>query len=168
MYDYELIRSSRRTLSLEIRPGGAVVVRAPLRLSKAQIDRFVAERDPWIRDHIQRQAARPSQEISGAELDELAQKAKELLPGMVERYASAMGLRPAGITITAARTRYGSCSPKNRLCFSCLLMRSPTPAIELVVVHELCHITEKNHGKGFYALLSSVLPDWRERKKLLK
>ena len=39
--------------------------------------------------------------------------------------------------------------------------------MELVVVHELCHIREKNHGPGFYALLERYLPDWRERKKLL-
>ena len=40
-------------------------------------------------------------------------------------------------------------------------------AVELVVVHELCHIVHKNHGSQFYALLESVLPDWRERKQKL-
>ena len=47
-------------------------------------------------------------------------------------------------------------------------MRCPEPAIDLVVVHELCHIQVKNHGPDFYALLEQVLPDWRERKKLLR
>ena len=41
-------------------------------------------------------------------------------------------------------------------------------AVDLVVVHELCHIQVKNHGPDFYALLEQVLPDWRERKKLLR
>ena len=79
-----------------------------------------------------------------------------------------MGLTPTGIKITAARKRYGSCSGKNSLCFSCFLMRCPEEAIDLVVVHELCHIRVKNHSAAFYALLAQYLPDYKERKKLLK
>lgn len=73
-----------------------------------------------------------------------------------------MGLFPTGVRITSARTRYGSCSGKNSLCFSCFLMNCPDAAMDLVVVHELCHIQVKNHGPDFYALLEQVLPDWRE------
>ena len=47
-------------------------------------------------------------------------------------------------------------------------MRCPEEAVELVVVHELCHIREKNHGPRFYALLEQYLPDYRERKNLLR
>lgn len=57
---------------------------------------------------------------------------------------------------------------RNSLCFSCFLMNSPEAAIDLVVVHELCHIRVKNHGPAFYALLERYVPDYRERKKLLK
>ena len=79
-----------------------------------------------------------------------------------------MGVSPTGIKITTARKRYGSCSGKNSLCFSCFLMEYPEEAVDLVVVHELCHIREKNHGPRFYALLEHYLPDYKERKKLLK
>ena len=47
-------------------------------------------------------------------------------------------------------------------------MQQPEAAIDLVVVHELCHIREKNHGPAFYALLARYLPDYKERKKLLR
>ena len=47
-------------------------------------------------------------------------------------------------------------------------MRYPTPAVEYVVVHELAHIRHKNHGKDFYAFIASVLPDYKEREKLLR
>ncbi|MFR7894339.1 MAG: M48 family metallopeptidase [Dysosmobacter sp.] len=40
----------------------------------------------------------------------------------------------------------------------------PEEAVDLVVVHELCHLREMNHGPGFYALLERYLPDWKERK----
>ena len=79
-----------------------------------------------------------------------------------------MGVTPTGLKITTARKRYGSCSGKNSLCFSCFLMRYPEEAIDLVVVHELCHIKVKNHSRDFYALLEQYLPDYKERKKLLK
>ena len=69
---------------------------------------------------------------------------------------------------TAARTRFGSCSGKNRLSFSLYLMAYPETAIEYVVVHELAHIRHHDHSPSFYALIERYMPDWRERMKLLK
>ena len=79
-----------------------------------------------------------------------------------------MGVTPTGLKITTARKRYGSCSGKNSLCFSCFLMQYPDEAVDLVVVHELCHIKVKNHSRDFYTLLEQFLPDYKERRKLLK
>ena len=95
-------------------------------------------------------------------------RARAVLPGKVSHYAGLMGLRPSGITITGARTRFGSCSPKNRLCFSWRLMAYPEEAIDYVVVHELAHIVHRNHGPEFHALVESVLPDHRARRAMLK
>ena len=64
--------------------------------------------------------------------------------------------------------RYGSCSSKNSICYSWRLMEKPGAAIDYVVVHELAHLKHKNHGPGFYACVAGVLPDYRERRKLLK
>ena len=171
MEQYELIRSQRRTLSLEITPECRVLVRAPARLPRETIDDFVLRHADWISRHLERQRRRqlsvpppPTPE----EIASLKEKALEVLPGKVAHWSQLMGVTPAGIKITAARKRYGSCSGKNSLCFSCFLMRCPEEAVDLVVVHELCHILEKNHGPRFYALLERVLPDYRERKKLLQ
>ena len=168
--EFELIRSSRRTLALEITADCRVVVRAPLRASRAHIDEFVANHKQWIETHMARQRARLDNhpEPTEQEREAYIRRAMEELPGKVARYSAEMQLYPTGITITGARKRFGSCSGKNSLCFSCFLMNCPEEAIELVVVHELCHIREKNHGPRFYALLEQYLPDYRERKKLLK
>ena len=167
---YELLRSRRKTLALEITRDCRVLVRAPQRCAKARIDAFVEQHAAWLEKHleIQRQkaAARPPAPTE-AEIEALKAKACEVLPPKVAYWSEKMGLVPTGIKITAARKRYGSCSGKNSLCFSCFLMNCPEEAIELVVVHELCHIREKNHGPRFYALLERYLPDHRERKKLL-
>ena len=166
MINYELIRSRRKTLSLEITKDRRVLVRAPQRAAKKDIDAFVARHEAWIQKHLAAMPP-PPPEPTAEEIAALKAKAAAVLPGKVAYWSAVTGLKPTLIKITTARKRYGSCSGKNSLCFSCFLMNCPEEAIDLVVVHELCHIREKNHGPRFYALLSHYLPDYAERKKLL-
>ena len=171
METYELIRSRRKTLALEITRDCRVLVRAPLRLSQAKIDTFVSSHEAWIQTHLEQQrqrAASTPPPPTPEEIAALKARARAILPEKVAYWSAKMGVRPTGLKITTARKRYGSCSGKNSLCFSCFLMDCPDEAIDLVVVHELCHIREKNHGPRFYALLEQYLPDYKERKKLLK
>lgn len=171
MEPYELIRSRRKTLALEITKDCRVVVRAPLRLSKKQIQAFVERHEDWIAIHLERQRQKAAQQPlppTQEEIEALKARARLELPPKVVFWSEKMGVTPTGFKVTTARKRYGSCSGKNSLCFSCFLMNCPEEAVELVVVHELCHIREKNHGPRFYALLAQYLPDYRERKKLLK
>ena len=170
MEPYELIRSRRKTLALEITGDCRVVVRAPMRMSEKRIQAFVERHEDWIIQHLERQrqkAAAPPPPPTAEEIEAMKARARAELPPKVAFWSDKMGLIPTGFKVTTAKKRYGSCSGKNSLCFSCFLMNCPEEAVELVVVHELCHIREKNHGPGFYALLERYLPDWRERKKLL-
>lgn len=168
--DYTLIRAHRRTLSMKLLPDGALVVRAPLRLPRAQIDAFVAAHEDWVARARARLAAHAAAhpEPTEAERAALLARAREELPARVAYWSGVMGLTPSGVRITSARTRFGSCNAKNGLCFSWRLMAYPPEAIDLVVVHELCHIVHRDHGAGFYALLARYLPDHRERMKLLR
>ena len=171
MEKYELRRSGRKTLSLEITEDCRILVRAPLRVSQAQIDAFVESHAGWIAKHLEpqrRRAASAPPPPTEAEIVMLKDAARAILPEKVAYWSQKMGVTPTGIKITTARRRYGSCSGKNSLCFSCFLMRCPEAAIDLVVVHELCHIKVKNHSAAFYALLAQYLPDHKDRKNLLK
>ena len=159
MNTYELIRSRRKTLALELTREGQLIVRAPLRISRREIDAFVEKHKDWIVRHLPPPDA--------PETQALKTQAQAILPEKVAHWSSIMEVHPTGLRITTARKRYGSCSSKGSLCFSCYLMCCPEEAVELVVVHELCHLREMNHGPGFYALLERYLPDWKERKKLL-
>lgn len=170
METYELIRSRRKTLALEITRDCRVLVRAPLRASQKTIDAFVSGHESWITKHLELQrqrAASAPPPPTEADIQALKAQARAVLPEKVAYWSQVMGLVPTGVKITTARKRYGSCSGKNSLCFSCFLMEKPEAAIDLVVVHELCHIREKNHGPRFYALLAHYLPDYKERRKLL-
>ena len=171
MLQYELIRSRRKTLALEITPYCHVLVRAPLCLAQSRIDAFVESHTDWIALHLRRQQQKAAQippPPTAAEIEALKAKARAILPDKVAFWSKKTGLTPTDLKITTARKRFGSCSGKNSLCFSCFLMRYPEEAIDLVVVHELCHIKVKNHSREFYALLEQTLPDHKERQKLLK
>ena len=168
-YEYTLIRSDRRTLALEITEDARLVIRAPRRCPTAYIQNFVEKKSDWIDSRMekQRQRAENRAQLSEEDISRLISRANREIPPLVERYAAIMGLNPAGVKITKAQRRFGSCSSKNHLCFSYRLMQYPREAIEYVVVHELAHIVHRNHGKSFYALIASILPDYKERDRLL-
>ncbi len=167
---FEVIYSKRKTIALCVRADGSVVVRAPLRTSDKVIRDFVEKNSLWLQKAKKR--AEDKKEIrSTASTEEeklLRQKAKEILPRKVEMYSSLAGVSPERITITGAKTRFGSCSGKNTISFSFYLMRYPEEAIDYVVVHELCHIIHHNHSKEFYKEIEKILPDYKEREKLLR
>ena len=157
--DYEIIRSRRRTVALEVTREGRVLVRAPLRMPQGEIERFVDGHAAWLARVAARQAAHPP--LTEAEVAALRQRAREVLPGKVAHYAAIMGVTPASVKITAARTRFGSCSGKNGICFSLYLMQYPEAAIDYVVVHH-------DHSPAFYDQVARVLPDYKARQRLLK
>ena len=168
--EYTVIRSGRKTLALEVTREGQIIVRAPVRCPQAEITRFVDSHALWLQKALLRQAERRAAhpEPDETRKAQLIALAKAELPGKVAFLAKRMGVEPQGITITGARTRFGSCSGKDRLSFSWRLMDYPEAAVDYVVVHELAHIRQKNHSDKFYAQVAAVLPDWRQREKLLK
>lgn len=172
MIEYELIRSDRKTLGLEITPDLRVVVRAPKRCSKRQIARFVEDHREWIENHMeiqrQRQEKRAAREVTPEREQALRRQAAQVIPERVAHYAPLVGVTPAGVKITSARTRFGSCSGKNSLCFSWRLMQYPPEAVDYVVVHELCHIRHHDHSQRFWQAVAAVMPDYRQRQQLLK
>ena len=167
---YRLIRSARRTVSLEITRDCDILVRAPLQMRHEDIDDFVTRHTHWIALHLAQAKNRAESHPEPTEdaRDTYIARAKILLPEKVAYYGGLMGLNPTGITVTGAKTRFGSCSAKNRLCFSWRLLQYPNAAIDYVVVHELAHILHKNHGRDFYTCVEKILPDYRERQALLK
>lgn len=74
---------------------------------------------------------------------------------------------PKTLTLRDMKSRWGSCSARGRVTLNVRLMHVAPELIDYVIVHELCHLKELNHGKGFYALLGSIMPDWKARRDAL-
>ena len=172
MQDYKIIRSSRKTIAIQVDESGEVIVRAPYFCSRRKIDGFVQSKNEWIIRAQQKQNERTNRlcnaELSVEQIKLLKKTAKSVLNDKVIYYSALMGVEPAKVTITSARKRFGSCNSKGNICFSYRLMLYPEEAIDYVVVHELAHLTELNHSKSFYDIVRNVLPDYRDREKLLK
>ena len=173
--EIELIRSRRKTISIEITQDARVIVRAPLRANVSDINRFIGEKADWIDRHLrkmrqrqEKEKASPRRELTPQEINLLTTRAKRIIPQRVRHYAEIMGLRYGRITIRMQKSRWGSCSSKGNLNFNCLLMRTPDEIIDYVVVHELCHLKEMNHSDRFWAEVEKIIPDYRQRRKWLR
>lgn len=166
---YRVIRSSRRTVSLQIVPGGEVLVRCPKRMPNGDIRRFVESKSGWIEKHLEKQtAAARLPAFSDGQLQALACQARQTVPERVAYFAPLVGVTYGRITIRSQHTLWGSCSGKGNLSFNCLLMLTPPEVLDYVVVHELCHRKEMNHSARFWALVASLLPDYTEQKRWLR
>lgn len=92
---------------------------------------------------------------------------KEIILNTADSISKHTHLIPARIKINKASKRWGSCSGKNSLNFSCFLIMADIRAVEYVVLHELCHIKHHDHSKRFWGLVKSYMPDYKQRQKML-
>ena len=170
MKEYEIIRSKRKTVALEVCRDGTVKVRAPLKMKETEIEQFVSSHKKWLENAVARQQQRREKEVerTPAQIKKAKEELRKIITPLIEKYSALMGVKPEAVTITSAKTRFGSCSGKNRISFTYRLIDFPPEAVEYVVVHELAHIKHKNHSKNFYAYIEKYLPDYKERVKLLK
>ena len=167
-----LKRSSRRTMSVELRPDASLLVRAPLGVSEESILFFLEGHRTWIETRrgklLERIESMPSGALSNEEIRKLADEAVQDIPKRVRHFAPLVGVSYGRITIRNQKTRWGSCSAKKNLNFNCLLMLTPPEVRDYVVVHELCHIREMNHSARFWAQVERVLPDYRVQVRWLR
>ena len=71
------------------------------------------------------------------------------------------------IKLSLMRKQWGSCSPSGAIHLNPDLVRAPRECIDYVIVHELCHLHERNHSKRYYAMLDKHFPGWRPVKQRL-
>mgnify|MGYP003294178378 CR=1 FL=1 len=90
----------------------------------------------------------------------LRQEAEHVLPAKLEYWSQQCQLPYRSVTIDTAKSRWGCCSSSKDIKLSYYLMLLPERLIDYVLVHELCHTREMNHGPRFKALLHSFFHDY--------
>ena len=168
-----LVRSSRKTLAVQIRADGTVIARTPLRMPKDRILCFLSEKASWIRMQQGRMQEREKMRqqarihLDAAQEKELRERAKSVLAQRTAYFARQIGVTYGRITVRDQKTRWGSCSQTGNLNFNFRLILAPLEVLDYVVVHELCHRRQMNHSAQFWQEVAQVLPDYRKRKAWL-
>lgn len=111
-----------------------------------------------------------SEQVAAALTSWYRQQAKHCFAALIDQhfpFFAARGHSRPQLRIRAMRSRWGSLSSRGNINLNLHLIRTPLPCIEYVVVHELCHLEQMNHGLAFRALMSERLADWQNRKQQL-
>lgn len=166
--NYTLVRSARRSLAVQIKSDGRVIVRANYKTSLKTIENFLSAKSAWIEKHLAEIAGKPVlPEFTEEEMKGFIASAKAFLPSRVAYFANLIGVSFGKVTIRRARTLWGSCTVKGNLNFNCLLVCLPNDVCDYVIIHELCHRREMNHSQKFWALVSRYCPEYKTRRKWL-
>lgn len=174
---YDLIRTSRKTIAIQITLDGDVTVRAPRDCEKAEIDDLIRDRREWIEEKraeflAQKRECEKKQEqfpkITPESEREFRRLAKEKIPKRVALFAEQVGVDYGKITIKDTKSRWGSCSYQGNLNFCWRLILAPEEVLDYIVVHELCHRLEMNHSARFWAEVKRVFPEYEKSKEWLK
>lgn len=169
-----------RTVRLKVGREGQVSISAPRFLSEAHMRDFIAKHEHWLEKTLEKIRARAK---TGSSLHVLLED--ENIGSLCEKYMRSFaqvyftlrtvslnkrhyGFPYGKITIKDQKTRFGSCSTKGNLNFNYRVILSSVEAIDYLILHELCHLREMNHGKKFYDLLSKSCPEYRRIRKQLR
>jgi predicted metal-dependent hydrolase len=98
----------------------------------------------------------------------LRQRAREVFDQRLAQQAARFGIAPPPLALSSARTRWGSCSRRTGIRLHWRLIHCAPPLIDYVIVHELAHLEEMNHGPRFWAIVARHFPDYRNARDALK
>lgn len=162
----DIIRMKRKTISVAADENGNLTVKIPFYVSDKAVEDFLDKHKRAI-EKMSEAAKRRKERLSSFSNSELLRRAEEILPSRYEYFSHITGLSAASVKVTSAKTRYGSCSSKGRICFSKYLFSFSEEIIDYVILHEIAHLKFMNHSAEFYGFIERYMPDYRERVKKL-
>ena len=95
-------------------------------------------------------------------------RALEKLKEKTKRYSAILGVNPRSVDVKEYKARWGSCSSSGDVTYNWRIIMAPHHIVDYIVVHELCHLLEHNHGPKYWKLVQSVVPNYKECREWLK
>ena len=160
--EYEIKYSKIKNIYIQIK-NGKIIIKAPKRISKKEIEKIVEQKSEWIQKTLEKESKK--------------QKKKELytkeeFKKIIEKNANELieetGLKPNKITIKQIKYAWGSCSSKKNITLNLELIKYSQQAIRYVILHELCHLKYMNNSKDFWNLVEKYMPNYKQVKKEFK
>ena len=163
---YTLRRSLKaKRLRLEYRLSQLCIV-APFHISNRVILQFLFQQKSWLSKQLAKCPVSPKEPVLLQ--SELMQPFKINVYNSVEKYSQLLAKRPRGVYLKTQKRRWGSCGIHDQIYINWALMSAPLKVIEYVVLHECCHLFQRNHGQHFWALVHKHMPDYKAQEKWLR
>lgn len=118
--------------------------------------------------HVLELALRAGGSARALLLKALQQRGLELFRNRVEEYCLRLGRPVPPVGLSAARTRWGSCSSRSGIRLHWRLIHLPLPLIDYVVAHEVAHLVEMNHSPRFWSVVETLYPEYSVARRALR
>ncbi len=170
---YKLIRSKRKTLALSVTREATLIVRAPIRTPLWYIEGLVREKEEWIKKAILKMRKLPQIAPilpwqNRREYLKHTEAARALVVSRIKELNRAYCFKYRKIAIRNQKSRWGSCSKAGNLNFNYRIIFLEPVVVDYLIVHELCHLKEMNHGKRFWKLVEETIPNYKILRRKLK
>lgn len=155
-------------MRLAVRPGGEVVLTVPQSVSLRFIEQFLARHSEWIRAMRGKMSRLTPIPNTKRDYHKCKETAREFIHDRLAFWNAHYGFSYQRVAIKRTTSLWGSCSRKGNLNFSFALIHLPRELADYVIVHELCHLAEHNHGPHFWALVARTMPHYQALKQQLR
>lgn len=168
-----VIKNARRAkgIKITIYQDGRVSVTKPRWVSKKVAQEFVLEKKDWIESEVAKNKSNPGNILGRYGIKEFAKQkeiARKLVHKKLAQWNAVYNFEYKNVSIRNQRTRWGSCSSRKNLSFNFKIVYLPEELQDYLIVHELCHLQEMNHGKKFWDLVGQTIPEYRTLRVKLR
>ena len=160
--EYETVYSKIKNVYIHIKDG-EVIVKAPRRVSKKEIDKIVNSKEEWIKKTLAKTKIKSEKEKLYTD-----EEFKSIVQDTANELIKETGLIPNKVRIRDIKYAWGSCSANKNVTISYKLIYYSKEAIKYLILHELCHIKHMNHSKDFGNLVATYMTNYKEIKKEFK
>lgn len=168
--EFSIVRKNVKNTSIRIYPDKKVVITANPNVSEKRIEMLIKQKESWIRNCFLK-----FEDMIFLNKDMLKSHSRHdtilVFESTLERFYPFFKVRGVDypkLYLRRMKRRWGSCSKaKKEITLNEYLVVLPQNIIDYVVMHELCHLIQPNHSKAFYDLLTDLMPDWKDRRKIL-
>jgi predicted metal-dependent hydrolase len=163
-------RRGQRKLTLSVHDSGTVTVTTPIWVTRRFVESFVREKKDWLAGILRTHEfkKRPSEAEQHAHYLAHKEAARVFVTQRLQELNQVYNYKYKRISIRRNSSRWGSCSSKGTLSFDYRILFLAPHLQDYLLVHELCHLKEMNHGECFWDLVAKAIPDYKEHKRELQ
>ena len=162
MLEYQIKYSKIKNIYIQIKEG-QVIVKAPKRVSKKEIEKLIEQKAEWIQKSLEKEKQKQIKQPLYTR-----EQFKQIVESNANELIKETDLIPNKITIKQIKYAWGSCSSKKNITINLELIKYSEKAIRYVILHELSHIKYMNHSKDFWNLVKKYMPEYKEIQKEFK